>query len=91
MINCEITCCFEIITLLLKLSISAKLNVLIYEIHVNMWRWIVTLWDVKLWTWDLIVNKYVVNTWCDNTCAASYELYNNPTSVYLEKSVYAQC
>ena len=46
--NCEITCCFEIITLLLRLSISAKLNVLICEIHGNMWCWIVTLWDVDL-------------------------------------------
>jgi len=66
-------------------------HVLICEIHVNMRWWIVTLWDVKLWTWDLVVNKCVFNTWCDNTCVMSCELYNNPTSVYLEKSVYAQC
>ena len=66
-------------------------HVLICEIHVNIWLWIVTLRDDKLWTWDLVVNKYVVNTWCDNTCVVSYELYNNPTSVYLEKNVYAQC
>jgi len=26
-------------------------HVLNYEIHVNMWWWTVTLWDVKLWTW----------------------------------------
>jgi len=31
-------------------------------------------------------DKCVFNTWCDITCIVSYELYNNPTSVYLEKS-----
>ena len=34
-------------------------HVLICEIHVNLWWWIVTLWDVKLWTWYLVVNKCV--------------------------------
>ena len=63
-------------------------QVLICGIHVNMWWWIVTLWDVKLWTWDMVMNKCVVNTWCDITCVASCELYNNLTGVYLEKSVY---
>jgi len=38
----------------------------------------------------MVVNKCVVNTWRDNTCVVSYELYNNPTSVYIEKSIYAQ-
>ena len=71
-----------------KCKVEYALN---YEIHVNMWWWIMTLWDVKLLTWDLVVNKCVVNTWCENTCIVSFELYNNPTSVYLEKSVYAQC
>ena len=32
-------------------------HVLICEIHMNMWWWIVKLGDVKLWTWDLVVNK----------------------------------
>jgi len=66
-------------------------HVLIYEIHVNIWYWIVILWDIKLWTWDLIVNKCIFNTWCDNTCVMSCELYNNSISVCLEKSVYLQC
>jgi len=44
---------------------------------------------IKLWTWNLIVNKCVANTWCDNTSDVSCELYNNPTGVYLEKSIYA--
>ena len=35
------------------------------------------------------MNKCVVNTLCDNTCVVSYELYNNPTGVYLEKNVNA--
>ena len=64
-------------------------HVLICEIHVNMWWWIVTLWDVKLWTWNLVVNKCLVNTWYDITCVLNCELYNNLTGVYLEKSVYA--
>ena len=65
-------------------------HVLICEIHVNMWWWIVTLEGVKLWTWDMIVNKCVVNTWCDITCILSCELHNNPTGVYLEKSFYGR-
>ena len=36
-------------------------------------------------------DKCVVNTGCGITCIVSCELYNNPTSVYLEKSVDAQC
>ena len=32
----------------------------------------------------------MVNTWYDNTCVVSCELYNNLTGVYLEKNVYAQ-
>ena len=36
----------------------------------------------------MFVNKCVVNTRCDNV--VSCELYNNLTSVYLEKSVYTQ-
>ena len=48
------------------------------------------LWDVKLWRWDIVVNKCLVNTWCDNNCVVSYELYNNPIGVYLEKSVYVR-
>ena len=51
----------DIIILLWRLS-STKWNVSICEIHVNM-RWlIVTLWDVKLWSWYLVVNKYVYLT-----------------------------
>ena len=82
----------EIITLLLRLSISAKLNM----------RWFVRYMYtcggglgrcdmLKLWSWNLVVNKCVVNTWYDNTCVVSCELYNNLTGVYLEKNVYAQC
>ena len=33
----------------------------------------------------LVVNKCVVNTWCDNTCVVSCELYNNLISVDIEK------
>jgi len=33
--------------------------------------------------------KCVVNTWYDNACVVSCELYNNPTSVYLDKNIYA--
>ena len=62
-------------------------HVLIYEIHVNMWWWIVMLGSVKFWTWDMVVNECVVNTWCDIICILSCELYNNPTGVYLEKNV----
>ena len=52
----------DIIILLWRLS-STKWNVSICEIHVNM-RWlIVTLWDFKLWTWYLVVNKCVFNTY----------------------------
>jgi len=65
-------------------------HMLIYEIHVNMWWWIVTLWDVKLWIWNMVVNKCLVNTWCDVTCVVNCELYNNLTGVYLEKNVYAR-
>ena len=61
-------------------------HALICKIHVNMWLWIVTLWDIKLWTWNMVVNKYLVNTLYDITC----ELYNNLIGVYLEKSVYAR-
>jgi len=50
----------------------------------------VTLEGVKLWTWDMVVNKCMVNTLCDITCVLSCELYNNSTGVYLETSVYAQ-
>ena len=64
--------------------------VLIKGIHVNMWWWIVTLWDVKLWIWNMIVNKCVINTWCDNTCVISWELDNNSAGVYLEISVYVR-
>ena len=28
---------------------------------------------------------------CDINCVVSCELYNNPTNVYIEKNVYAQC
>ena len=45
---------------------------------------------LKLWTWNLVVNKCVINTWGDITCVVSYELYNNPTSVYFEKNVYVR-
>ena len=38
----------------------------------------------------MVVNKYVVNTWCDITCVVSCELYNNSIGVYLEKSVYVR-
>ena len=31
------------------------------------------------------MNKCVVNTLCDITCVMSCELYNNPTSVDIEK------
>jgi len=78
--------------IIIKIEYKCKVeHVLICEIHVNMWWWIVKLWDVKLWTWDLILNKCVVNTWCKNTCIVNYELYNNRTSIYLEKIVYTQC
>ena len=40
---------------------------------------------LKLWTWNLIVNKCVVNTWSDIICVMSCELYNSPIGVYLEK------
>jgi len=40
MMNCRIIYYFEIIILLWRLSISAKLNVLNCEIHVNM-RWLI--------------------------------------------------
>ena len=33
----------------------------------------------------MVVNECVINTCSDITCLVSYELYNNPTSVYLEK------
>ena len=39
---------------------------------------------------EMVVNKCVINTWCDNTCVMSCELYNNSIGVYLERSVYAQ-
>ena len=71
--------------------IDFDIIVLNCEIHVNITWLIMTLWDVKLWTWDLVVNECVVNTWCKNTCVLSCELYNNLTSVYLKKSVFAQC
>jgi len=45
---------------------------------------------LKLWTWNLVVNKCVVNTWGDITYVVSCEWYNNSTGVYFEKSVYAQ-
>jgi len=45
----------------------------------------------EIMTMSFSCDKCVVNTWCDITCIVSYELYNNPTSVYLEKSVDAQC
>ena len=32
----------------------------------------------------------MVNIWCDITCIVRCELYNNLTSVYLEKIGYAQ-
>ena len=51
----------------------------------------VTSWDVKLWTWDMIVNECVVNTWCDNTCFVICELYNNSTGVYFEKREKCLC
>ena len=38
----------------------------------------------------MIMNKCMINTWCDITCVVSYELYNNLTGVYLEKNVYEQ-
>jgi len=48
MMYCRIIYYFEIIIFLWRLGISAKLNVLNCQIHVNM-RWlIVTLRDVKL-------------------------------------------
>ena len=76
--------------IIIKIEYKCKVeHVLIREIHVNMQWWIMTLWDVKLWIWDMIVNKCMVNTWSDNTCVVSCELYNNPTNVYLEKNVYA--
>jgi len=46
---------------------------------------------LKLWTWNLVVNKWVINTWYDNTYVVNYELYDNLIGVYFEKNVYAQC
>ena len=63
--------------------------VYICEIHVNMWWWIMMLGGVKLWTWDMVVNKCMVSTWFDITCVLSCELYNNSIGVYLEKNVCA--
>jgi len=41
----------------------------------------------EIWLW--------INVWLildvKNTCVVSCEFYNNPNSVYLEKSVYARC
>ena len=37
----------------------------------------------------MVVDKYVINTWCENVCVMSCELHNNATGVYLEKNVYA--
>ena len=44
---------------------------------------------LKLWTWNLVVNK------CELILevillVVSYELYNNSTGVYLEKNLYAR-
>ena len=33
----------------------------------------------------MVVNDSVIDICCDITCLVSYELYSNPTSVYLEK------
>ena len=65
-------------------------HILICEIHMNMRQWIMTFWDVKLWIWDMVVIKRLVNPWCDITCVMNYELYDNPIGVYIDKSVYAQ-
>jgi len=80
--------CNTICILWIAIEIEYKWQVelvLICVIHVNMWWWIVTLGGVKLWTLDMVVNKYVVNTWCDITCVLSCKLYNNTIVVYLEK------
>ena len=39
----------------------------------------------------MVVNECVIDICSDIICHVSYELYNNPTSVYLEKNVYVQC
>ena len=49
-------------------------HVIIYEIHVSMWLWIVKFWDVKLWAWDMVVNKCLVNFWCDITYIVNYTI-----------------
>ena len=58
-----------------------------------MWTCDGGLWHYEMWNceWVLVVDKCVVNTWCEITCVVSYELYNNPISVYLEKSVDVEC
>ena len=34
---------------------------------------------------DMVVNESVIDICYNITCLVSYELYSNPTSVYLEK------
>ena len=35
--------------------------------------------------WVLVVDKCVVNTWCEITCVVSYELYNTRPALSWEK------
>ena len=65
-------------------------HVLICNIHVKCDDRFWHCEMLKLWTWNLVVNKCVVNTWGDITYVVSCEWYNNSTGVYFEKSVYAQ-
>ena len=38
----------------------------------------------------MVVNEYVINTWCNIIYVVSCELCNNPIGIYLEKSFYEQ-
>ena len=51
----------------------------------GLWHCEMLNYGHEIWLWIS-----VINTLCDNTYAMSCELYNNPTTVYLEKSVYTR-